>query len=70
MALPQSAHDWFVSAEHAALRLVMVVTGFTLMVFGLALGVSLVMLPIGVLLGLTGVGVLVWGAAGELPVEK
>jgi hypothetical protein len=70
MALPHSAYDWFVWAEHGVLRLVMVATGLTLMVFGLALGVAMVMLPIGVLLGLTGVGVLVWGALGELPLEK
>ena len=70
MALPTSAHEWFVLAEHAALRVVMVMTGFTLMVFGLALGVSMVMLPAGVFLGLTGFGVLLWGAVGELPIDK
>lgn len=70
MTFPHSAHEWFVFAEHGALRLVMVATGFTLMVVGLALGVTMVMLPIGLFLGLTGFGVLVWGAVGELPVEK
>lgn len=70
MTFPHSAHEWLVLAEHGALRLVMVVTGFTLMVVGLALGVTMVMLPLGLLLGLTGVGVFVWGAVGELPVEK
>jgi hypothetical protein len=70
MALPHSAHEWFVFAEHGALRLVMVVTGFMLMVIGLALGVTMVMLPIGLFLGLTGVGVFIWGAFGELPDDK
>lgn len=70
MALPHSAHEWFVLAERSALRLVMVATGFTLMVVGLALGVTMVMLPPGLFLGLTGLGVLVWGAVGELPMDK
>lgn len=70
MTFPHSAHEWFVLAERGALRLVMVTVGFTLMIIGLALGVSMVMLPAGLFLGLTGVGVLVWGALCELPVDK
>ena len=70
MTFPHSAHEWFVLAEHGALRLVMVATGLTLMVVGLALGVTMVMLPVGLFLGFTGVGVLIWGALGELPAEK
>ena len=70
MTFPHSAHRWLVLVERSALRLVMVTTGVTLMIIGLALGVSLVMLPPGVALGLTGVGVLVWGAVGDLPIDK
>ena len=70
MTFPHSAHEWFVLAERSALRLVMVVTGFTLMIIGLGLGVSVVMLPAGLFLGLTGLGVLVWGALGELPIDN
>ena len=70
MALPQSAHEWFVFVEHGVLRLIMVVTGFVLTIIGLALGVTMVMMPIGIFLGLTGVGVIVWGVLGELPVDK
>jgi hypothetical protein len=70
MAFPHSAHRWLVLVERSALRLVMVTTGVMLMIIGLALGVSLVMLPPGVALGLTGVGVLVWGAVGDLPIDK
>ena len=69
MAFPHSAHEWFVLAERGALRFVMVTTGFTLMVVGLALGVSMVMLPAGLFLGLTGLGVLIWGAVGDLPLD-
>jgi hypothetical protein len=70
MSRPHSAHDWFLLAERGALRIVMVTMGFTLMILGLGLGVSMVMLPVGVLLGLTGFGVLVWGAVGELPIDR
>jgi hypothetical protein len=70
MTFPHTAHDWFVLAERSALRLLMIVTGITLMVVGLALGVSLVMLPPGLFVGLTGLGVLVWGALGDLPIDN
>jgi hypothetical protein len=70
MTVPQSGHEWFVLAERSVLRVVMIVTGLILMIVGLALGVSMVMLPAGVVLGLTGVGVFVWGAVGELPVGQ
>ena len=43
-----------------------VVLGFVLMVFGLGLGVTMVMLPVGLVLGLTGVGLVVAGIFGHL----
>ena len=43
-----------------------VVVGFVLMVFGLGLGVTMVMLPVGLVVGLIGVGVFVWGLLGHL----
>ena len=70
MTFPHSAHEWFVLMERSALRVVMMTTGLTLMIIGLALGVSLVMLPPGIVLGLTGVAVLVWGAVGDLPIDR
>jgi hypothetical protein len=70
MTFPHSAHEWFVLAERGALRLVMTMTGFTLMIIGLALGVTMVMLPAGLFLGLTGFGVLLWGALGDLPIDN
>lgn len=70
MALPHSAHGWFMLAERGALRFMMVAIGFTLMVVGLALGVTMVMLPPGLLLGFTGLGLLVWGVLGDLPIDN
>jgi hypothetical protein len=43
--------------EHAAA----VVVGFVLMVVGLALGVSMIMLPVGIVVGLLGVAIFVGG---------
>jgi hypothetical protein len=43
--------------EHAAV----VILGFVLMVLGLALGVTMIMLPVGVVIGLTGVALFVGG---------
>lgn len=44
-------------AEHAAF----VVLGFVLMVIGLALGVTMVLLPVGLVVGLIGVAMFVGG---------
>lgn len=70
MTFPQTWHEWFSLAERGVLRLVMIGIGLALMVVGLALGVSMIMLPAGLLLGFTGVGLLVWGALGELPIDR
>ena len=48
--------------EHAAA----VVLGFILMVVGLALGVTMIMLPVGLVVGLLGVGIFTWGLVGHL----
>ena len=47
-----------------------VVIGFALMVAGLGLGVTMVMLPVGLVVGLLGVGVFVWGLLGHLGEDK
>ena len=59
--------------EKAALVLghvVAVVVGFVLMVVGLGLGVTMVMLPVGLVVGLVGVGAFVWGLVGHLGEDK
>lgn len=43
-----------------------VVVGFVLMIVGLGLGVTMVMLPIGLVVGLAGAGLLIWGLVGHL----
>lgn len=67
MTFHHTAHEWLNLAERSALRLVMIGVGLALMVIGLGLGISMIMLPAGLVLGFTGVGLLVWGAVGELP---
>ena len=42
-----------------------IVAGLVLMVAGLAMGVSLVLLPIGIPVGLVGLGVFLWGLFGR-----
>ena len=43
-----------------------VVAGFALMIVGLAMGVTMVMLPFGIVVGLVGVLLMVWGLVGHL----
>jgi hypothetical protein len=59
--------NWLANTERVLLRTLMAVVGLAMMIFGLALGVTMVMLPIGVVVGLVGTGLLVWGAVGDLP---
>ncbi len=47
-------------------RLVAVMVGFALMVIGLGLGVTIVMLPVGLPVGLVGVLIFIWGLLGHL----
>jgi hypothetical protein len=70
MQFPHTAHEWFTLAERSALRVVMVTIGFVLMVAGLGLGVTMVLLPPGLMLGFTGLGLVVWGVVGDLPIDK
>ena len=48
--------------EHAAV----VVVGFVLMIIGLGLGVTMIMLPVGVVVGLLGMGLFVAGLSARL----
>ena len=48
--------------EHFAI----VVLGFVLMVVGLGLGVTMIMLPVGLVLGLAGMGLFIAGIFGHL----
>ena len=57
---------WLEMAQLVLCHVAAVVVGFVLMVFGLGLGVTMVMLPVGLVVGLIGVGVFVWGLLGHL----
>jgi hypothetical protein len=46
-------------------HVIALVVGLVLMVAGLAMGVSLVLLPIGIPVGLVGLGVFLWGLFGR-----
>lgn len=48
--------------EHAAV----VIIGFLMMVVGLALGVTMIMLPVGLVVGLIGLGLFVSGLTARL----
>ena len=57
---------WIEKAQLILARLAAVAVGFALMVVGLGLGVTMIMLPIGLPVGLIGVMLFVWGLAGHL----
>ena len=47
-----------------------VVLGFVLMVIGLGLGVTMIMLPVGLVIGLVGLLAFVWGLVGHLERDR
>lgn len=51
-------------------QLVAVFVGFALMVIGLGLGVTMIMLPVGLAVGLVGVLLFIWGLFGHLQDRK
>ena len=57
---------WLAKGEQILSHVAAVVVGFILMVLGLGLGVTMIMLPVGLVVGLVGVGVFVWGLVGHL----
>ena len=49
---------------------VAVFVGFALMVIGLGLGVTMIMLPVGLVVGLVGALLFVWGLVGHLENDR
>jgi hypothetical protein len=47
--------------DSVAFHLVAIIAGLVMMVLGLGLGVTMVLLPLGLVLGLAGLVVFVWG---------
>ncbi len=62
-------HHLMVLTARTCARSIIVAGGLGLSVAGLGLCASVVMLPVGVLVGLTGVGLAAYGAVGDLPIE-
>jgi hypothetical protein len=52
---------WVRTTESVLGHIAAVVVGFILMVVGLGLGVTMIMLPVGIVVGLAGVGLFVGG---------
>ena len=57
---------WLQKAELILAHVAAVALGFALMVVGLGLGVTMIMLPVGLAVGLLGVMLFVWGLFGHL----
>ena len=47
-----------------------VLLGFVLMVIGLGLGVTMIMLPVGLVIGLVGLLLFIWGLVGHLEKDR
>ena len=59
-------HPWVRTAESVLGHMAAVIVGFVLMVVGLALGVTMIMLPAGIVIGLIGVAMFVGGLFARL----
>ena len=57
---------WLGTGELILAHVAAVAVGFVLMVVGLGLGVTMIMLPVGLVVGLIGVLTFVWGLLGHL----
>ena len=64
----QAAGDtgFIATVERIAGHAAAVLLGFVLMVVGLGLGVTMIMLPVGLVIGLAGLLAFVWGLVGHL----
>jgi hypothetical protein len=52
---------WVRAVESVAAHVVAIVVGFAMMILGLGLGVTMIMLPVGLVVGLTGAAIFVGG---------
>lgn len=66
MAEPDLGRRLLHTAERILGHVAAVVIGFALMVIGLGLGVTMIMLPVGLVVGLLGAMLFVWGLVGHL----
>ena len=56
---------WVAGFENIAAHVVAVVVGLVMMIVGLGLGVTMIMLPVGIVVGLTGAALFVAGLLGR-----
>ena len=61
MSTPILRHPWVAAIEGALAHIAAVIIGLLLMVIGLGMGVTMVMLPVGIVVGLLGTAILVGG---------
>ena len=52
---------WARAIESVAVHVAAIVIGFAMMILGLGLGVTMIMFPVGVVIGLTGAAIFVGG---------
>jgi hypothetical protein len=57
---------WVEATEGVLAHLAAIVIGFAMMVMGLGLGVTMIMLPVGLVIGLTGMALFVGGFFAHL----
>jgi uncharacterized membrane protein len=60
-----SGHKIIKAGERIAGHVFAIIGGILLMIIGLALGVTMVLLPVGIPIGLVGVLLFVWGMFGR-----
>jgi hypothetical protein len=58
---PISWRSWISSAENLVCHIAAVLVGFAMMVLGLGMGVTMVLLPLGLVIGLLGLGIFIAG---------
>jgi hypothetical protein len=59
-------HPWVRATENVLGHIAAVIVGFVMMVVGLGMGVTLIMLPVGIVIGLLGAGIFVAGLFARL----
>jgi hypothetical protein len=67
--MTSTTRHWLSVTETVVGHAAAIVIGFVMMVVGLALGVTMIMLPVGVVVGLLGAGLFVTGIFGHFSPE-
>jgi hypothetical protein len=67
--MTSTTHRWLNFAENLVGHVAAIAIGFVMMIVGLGLGVTMIMLPVGIVIGLAGVAVFVSGIFGHFSVD-